>query len=169
MEVYVYGTGCGAGELCDTVLPPRRVAAFVETCPGAETFLGRPVISAEELAGRAYDLILVASRQAGEIARHCAALGIDGERVVELEIYLRFVGKMELPAQEMTPEKIEEHKRKMFCRERNRIYQQRRRAKFMPETRRIKAEAATKEEEKRMKEAKENAEIAYQESLKEAE
>lgn len=35
---------------------------------------------------------------------------IDGERVVELEIYLRFVGKMELPAQEMTPEEIEEHK-----------------------------------------------------------
>lgn len=94
---------------------------------------------------------------------------IDGERVVELEIYLRFVGKMELPAQEMTPEDIEEHKRKMFYRERNRIYQQRRRAKFMPETRRIKAEAATKEEERRMKEAKENAEIAYQESLKETE
>jgi hypothetical protein len=85
MEVYVYGTGCGAGELCDTVLPPRRVAAFVETCPAAETFLGRPVISAEELSGRAYDLILVASRQAGEIARHCAALGIDGERVVYLK------------------------------------------------------------------------------------
>ena len=58
-------------------------------------------------------------------------------------------GKMELPAQEMTPEEIEEHKRKMFYRERNRIYQQRRRAKFMPESRRIKAEAATKEEERR--------------------
>ena len=93
---------------------------------------------------------------------------IDGERVVELEVYLRFVGKMELPAQEMTPEEIEEHKRKMFYRERNRIYQQRRRAKFMPETRRIKAEAATKEEERMMKEAKENAETAYQESLREA-
>ena len=90
---------------------------------------------------------------------------IDGERVMELEIYLRFVGKIELPAVEMTPEEIEEHKKKLFYRERNRIYQQRRRAKFLPETRRIKAEMALRAEEERMKAAKENAETAYNEAV----
>ena len=85
MKVYVYGTGCGAGELCDTALPPEQVTAFVETRPGGDTFLGRPIISAEELARRNYDLILVASRQAEAIARHCANCGIDDGRLFFLK------------------------------------------------------------------------------------
>lgn len=90
---------------------------------------------------------------------------IDGERVVELEIYLRFVGKVELPVQEMTPEEIKEHEKKMFYRERNRIYQQRRRAKFLPETQRIKAEAKIRAEQERLEKAMKNAELAYREAL----
>lgn len=40
VEVYVYGTGCGAGELIDTVLPAERVAAFVDGSPQSDRFLG---------------------------------------------------------------------------------------------------------------------------------
>lgn len=62
MEIYVYGTGCGAGELIDTALDARRVTAFVD--PAAKgSFLGRPVIAPQELAGRPLDLLIVAGRR----------------------------------------------------------------------------------------------------------
>lgn len=35
---------------------------------------------------------------------------IDGERVMEIEIYLNFIGKVELPAQELTEEELAEIK-----------------------------------------------------------
>lgn len=59
---------------------------------------------------------------------------IDGERVMEIEIYLNFIGKVELPAQELTEEELAEIKEKQRLRERNAMYQRRRRAKFMPKT-----------------------------------
>ena len=84
MEIYVYGTGCGAGDLADTALPAERIAAFVDHVGGG-TFLGRPVITAEELAKRPYDLIIVAGRQADGIARELAALGVDENRLLFLK------------------------------------------------------------------------------------
>ena len=51
MEIYVYGTGCGAGELIDSALPAERVTAFVDERPVSDSFLGRPVIRPEALAG----------------------------------------------------------------------------------------------------------------------
>ena len=85
MEIYVYGTGCGAGELVDTVLPAGRIAAFVDSSPRSDLFLGRPVISPEELAGRHYDLILVTTRSATAVAARCEALGIDSDRLFFLK------------------------------------------------------------------------------------
>ena len=87
MEIYVYGTGCGAGELIDTALDARRVTAFVD--PAAKgSFLGRPVIAPQELAGRPLDLLIVAGRQAEAIARELAELGIDENRVLYLKNHL---------------------------------------------------------------------------------
>ncbi|MCR5663502.1 MAG: TylF/MycF family methyltransferase [Oscillospiraceae bacterium] len=80
MEIYVYGTGCGAGELADSALPPERIAAFVESEPRTASFLGRPVIPPEELARRPYELVIVTSRDAEGIAARLDALGIDPER-----------------------------------------------------------------------------------------
>ena len=85
MEIYVYGTGCGAGELIDSVLPAERVAAFVDGGAHADSFLGRPVISPEELAGRRCDLILVTTKAAEAVAARCEALGIDPERLFFLK------------------------------------------------------------------------------------
>lgn len=78
---------------------------------------------------------------------------IDGERVMEIEIYLNFIGKVELPAQELTEEELAEIKEKQRLRERNAMYQRRRRAKFMPKTKVIRA----KVQEAEIKEALENA------------
>lgn len=78
---------------------------------------------------------------------------IDGERVMEIEIYLNFIGKVELPAQELTEEELAEIKEKQRLRERNAVYQRRRRAKFMPKTKAIRA----KVQEAEIKEALENA------------
>lgn len=78
---------------------------------------------------------------------------IDGERVMEIEIYLNFIGKVELPAQELTEEELDEIKEKQRLRERNAMYQRRRRAKFMPKTKAIRA----KVQEAEIKEALENA------------
>ena len=64
MEIYVYGTGCGAGELVREALAPAQIAAFVETKPTRATFLGRPVISVEELAERRVDLLIVTAKDA---------------------------------------------------------------------------------------------------------
>ena len=78
---------------------------------------------------------------------------IDGERVMEIEIYLNFIGKVELPAQELTEEELAAIKEKQRLRERNAMYQRRRRAKFMPKTKAIRA----KVQEAEIKEALENA------------
>lgn len=77
----------------------------------------------------------------------------DGERVMEIEIYLNFIGKVELPAQELTEEELAEIKEKQRLRERNAMYQRRRRAKFMPKTKAIRA----KVQEAEIKETLENA------------
>lgn len=86
MDLYVYGTGCGAGELIDSGLDLENLRAFVESAPqpGA-SFMGRSVISPDELAGRAYDLLIVTSRDVHAIAARCEAAGIDMSRVLYMK------------------------------------------------------------------------------------
>ena len=94
VKIYVYGVGCGAGDLIDEALPAERVCAFVDGNKTAESFLGRPVITPEELAERDYDLVIVTSRRSEEIAARCEALGIDADRLLFLKnhvIILRLV------------------------------------------------------------------------------
>ena len=58
MNIYVWGTGCGAGDLIDTALDASRVTAFVDENPGSGSFLGRPVISPREIAPGETDLVI---------------------------------------------------------------------------------------------------------------
>ena len=81
MELYVYGTGCGAGELTREALEPARITAFVESKPTRETFLGRPVISVDALAARTVDLLIVTSRDA-------PALPLAPEKVLYLKNHM---------------------------------------------------------------------------------
>ena len=87
MTIYVYGTGCGAGDLVDAALPAERVEAFVDREGGA-SFLGRPVISLEQLAGREFDLLIVASREAERVEWDCRQLGIAPEKLLFLKNHL---------------------------------------------------------------------------------
>ena len=83
---------------------------------------------------------------------------IDGERVQEIEIYLNFIGKVELPVQEFSEQELSDMKEKRRIRERNALYQKRRRAKFMPKTKAILLEADRAEREKAFAEAQSRAE-----------
>ena len=92
MKIYVYGTGCGAGDLADEALSPARIEAFVgRECGGV--FLGRPVISLEELAGRGFDLLIVASRDAEGVERDCLRLGIDPGKLLFLKNHVSAVDR----------------------------------------------------------------------------
>ena len=92
MIIYVYGTGCGAGELADKTLAAEQITAFVDREGGA-FFLGRPVISLEELAGRDFDLLIVASRDAERIERDCLCLDISPEKLLFLKNHIRPVDR----------------------------------------------------------------------------
>lgn len=83
---------------------------------------------------------------------------IDGERVQEIEVYLNFIGKVELPVQELSEKELAERKEKQRLRERNAMYQRRRRAKFMPKTKAVLAETEGAEKEKAFAEAQAQAE-----------
>ena len=83
---------------------------------------------------------------------------IGGERVQEIEVYLNFIGKVELPAQEPSEKELAEMKEKQKIRERNAMYQRRRRAKFMPKTKAILTEADRAEKERVFAEAQVQAE-----------
>ena len=81
MELYVYGTGCGAGELTREALSPERIAAFVESEPTRETFLGRSVISVSAMAERNVDLLIVT-------AKDSPAFSLPAEKVLYLKNHL---------------------------------------------------------------------------------
>lgn len=93
MKVYVYGTGCGAGDLIDTALPLEQVSGFVDSRPASETFLGKPVLSPEDLAQKNYDLVIVTSRHTEEIALRCEAAGIDETRLLFLKNHVTLIDR----------------------------------------------------------------------------
>ena len=85
MKLYVWGTGCGAGDLIDRGLDPGAVCAFLDGEGRGGSFLGRPVIPPEALEGQDFDLILAASRQADAIAAKAAELGFPREKLFFLK------------------------------------------------------------------------------------
>ena len=85
MKIYVWGTGCGAGDLVDRGLDPGVVSAFLDGEGRDGSFLGRPVMAPEALQGQDFDLILVASRQAEAISAKAEALGFPREKLLFLK------------------------------------------------------------------------------------
>lgn len=88
MIIYVWGTGCGAGDLIDTALDVSRVSAFVDEKPGSESFLGRPVISPGESRLREADLLIVTVADAEGVSQRCRELGIGDDRLFFLKNHL---------------------------------------------------------------------------------
>ena len=94
MEIYVYGTGCGAGDLADEALPAERIAAFVDR-EGGGSFLGRPVISLDALCDRDFDLLIVASRSAEMVEERLREAGVDPAKVFHLKNHLACLDRNE--------------------------------------------------------------------------
>ena len=49
MKIYVWGTGCGAGDLLDRGLDPREVCGFLDGEGRDGSFLGRPIMAPDAL------------------------------------------------------------------------------------------------------------------------
>ena len=93
MKIYVWGTGCGAGELVDRVLPAETIAAFVETVPHAASFLGRPVIRPDQLRDSDCDLILVTLRDTECVLRSCEKAGVETGKLFFLKNHMALVDR----------------------------------------------------------------------------
>ena len=85
MAIYVWGTGCGASELIDLGLEPEHIAAFVDSYPSGETFLGRPVLLPRQLPIAKCDLLIVTTRHADAVAEVCTQLGIPAQKILFLK------------------------------------------------------------------------------------
>lgn len=84
MKIYVWGTGCAAGDLMDAGLAPGQVTAFLDSEARGGSFLGRPILRPEAVDTVGEYYILVASRHVEEIARQAAVCGIGEERLLFL-------------------------------------------------------------------------------------
>ena len=85
MGIYVWGTGCGASELIEAGLEAERIAAFVDSFPMGESFLGKPVLLPEQLPIQDCDLLIITARHAEAIGKRCAELGIPAEKCLFLK------------------------------------------------------------------------------------
>lgn len=85
MKLFIWGTGCGAGDLADQGLDLSQVCAFLDSAPVSDSFLGRPVLRPEAVKKEDIDLVLVASRHVDEISHRASELGIAAEKLVFLK------------------------------------------------------------------------------------
>ena len=44
MKLYIWGTGCGAGDLVDRWFDAAEIEAFIDSQPSGASFLGRRVL-----------------------------------------------------------------------------------------------------------------------------
>lgn len=85
MGIYVWGTGCGASELIEAGLELNQIAAFVDSFPMGETFLGKPVILPEQLPLEDCELLIITARHAKAIGDRCRELGVPEEKCLFLK------------------------------------------------------------------------------------
>ena len=83
---------------------------------------------------------------------------VNGERMIEIEVYLNVTGKVELPVRELTKEELENRRRLNEKRERNRLRQQKHRAKFKEKVKELRAQKEGEEKEKMLSMARKAAE-----------
>lgn len=85
MAIYVWGTGCGASELIEQGLATDRIAAFVDSFPSGDFFLGKPVLLPEELDVQDCQLLIVTTRHTEAVAQLCGQLGIPDTKILFLK------------------------------------------------------------------------------------
>ena len=77
MKLYVWGTGCGAGELQSSGIDLKTIHAFIDSYPSGSGFMGKPVLLPEDVRRDEEYFIIVTARQSGEIAARCGEIGLD--------------------------------------------------------------------------------------------
>lgn len=85
MGIYIWGTGCGAGEILEKGVRPEQITAFVDNAPVFRQFMGRPVIRPEQLPLENVELILISCRQSMEVRKQCLNMGIRPESMYFLK------------------------------------------------------------------------------------
>ena len=91
----------------------------------------------------------------------------DGDRVQEIEIFLNYIGRVELPAQELSGEEMAEEEKKRKSRQYRREYMKAYREKHRPEIRRVIESANAADKQKQIVEAGQSAdELLYTNSTK---
>ena len=80
--IYIWGTGCGAGELVSRLPDNVNIAGFADSFPMSDTFMDKPVISPEALAELEPELVIVSARQSGAVLDKCMELGIERSRLL---------------------------------------------------------------------------------------
>ena len=85
MGIYVWGTGCGASELIEQGLALERISAFMDSYPGGETFLDKPVLLPEQLRMGDCELLIVTTRHTDAVAKRCEQLGIPESKLLFLK------------------------------------------------------------------------------------
>jgi len=62
-----------------------QIAAFVDSFPGDDTFLGKPVLLPQQLTLQADDLLIITARHTDAISRRCTELGITASACLYLK------------------------------------------------------------------------------------
>ena len=81
----------------------------------------------------------------------------DGDRVQEIEIFLNYIGRVELPAQELSGEEMAEEEKKRKSRQYRREYMKAYREKHRPEIRRVIEGANAADKQRQIMEAEQSA------------
>lgn len=76
MSIYVWGTGCGAGELFSRGLRTEAVSAFVDSSGAKTEFMGKKVLSPDAPELKQAELIIVSCRQTEAVRQSCMENGI---------------------------------------------------------------------------------------------
>ncbi len=93
--IYIWGTGCGAGETAELLGPEIEIAGFVDSFPQSARFLDRPVLRPEALPALDPALVIVSARQSDEILERCGQLGLPRDRLLFTKNYLRLADRNE--------------------------------------------------------------------------
>ncbi len=79
MGIYIWGTGCSAGEAIRQGLKLDKITAFVDNFPVQDTFMGKTVIKPSQIQTEDVELMIITSRQSEEIRNQCLELGLKSE------------------------------------------------------------------------------------------
>ena len=84
MKIFIWGTGILTGKVVGKHVDIDKIEAFIDNNKSILEYIGKKVVTPEEVAGMEYDAIVVANLYCAEIREQCQKLGIDLGKVIFL-------------------------------------------------------------------------------------